>query len=167
MRTHVMVFMLLVATDAANAQWSQQGSKLVGTQGLYPTQGSSVSLSADGNTAIVGGPYDYDANQHPVGAAWVFTRSCGVWSQQGSKLVGTGGSVFGAIQGISVSLSADGNTAIVGGSMIMVTKVQSGCSRERVASGASKAANLSAPVLWVLQIKALQFLFPRTGIQPS
>jgi hypothetical protein len=116
MRTHVMVFMLLVATDAANAQWSQQGSKLVGTQGLYPTQGSSVSLSADGNTAIVGGPYDYDANQHPVGAAWVFTRSCGVWSQQGSKLVGTGGSVFGAIQGISVSLSADGNTAIVGGS---------------------------------------------------
>ncbi len=25
-----------------------------------------------------------------VGAAWVYTRSGGVWSQQGPKLVGTG-----------------------------------------------------------------------------
>jgi hypothetical protein len=49
-----------------------------------------------------------------VGAAWVFTRSGGVWSQQGSKLVGTG-AVGPAGQGRSVALSADGNTAIVGG----------------------------------------------------
>jgi hypothetical protein len=26
----------------------------------------------------------------PTGATWVFTRSNGVWTQQGSKLVGTG-----------------------------------------------------------------------------
>jgi PKD repeat protein len=37
-----------------------------------------------------------------------------VWSQQGSKLVGTG-AVGAAYQGISVALAADGNTAIVGG----------------------------------------------------
>ncbi len=91
--------------------WSQQGPKLVGTGavgGAY--QGRSVALSADGNTAIVGG-YQDDSN---TGAAWVFTRSGGVWSQQGSKLVGTG-AVGQALQGQSVSLSSDGNTAIVGG----------------------------------------------------
>jgi len=28
-----------------------------------------------------------------VGATWIFTRSGGVWTQQGSKLVGTGNTV--------------------------------------------------------------------------
>ena len=74
-----------------------------------PSQGASVAVSADGNTAIVGGPQDSSG----VGAAWVFTRSGGMWTQQG-KLVGTGN--MGASQpGASVSVSADGNTAIVGG----------------------------------------------------
>jgi hypothetical protein len=88
--------------------WSQQ-AKLVGTTN-FADYGLSVSLSADGNTAIVGGPND----NNETGAAWVYTRSGGVWSQQ-AKLVGTG--VVGpyALQGWSVSLSADGKTAIVGG----------------------------------------------------
>ena len=91
--------------------WTQQGSKLVGTGAVGTAdQGCSVALSADGNTAIVGGPGD----NSDAGAAWVFTRSGGVWTQQGSKLVGTG-AVGNADQGISVALSADGNTAIVGG----------------------------------------------------
>jgi hypothetical protein len=92
--------------------WSQQGNKLVGTGAvLYPLQGQQVSLSGDGNTAIVGGPGD---NSH-VGAAWVFTRSGGVWSQLGNKLVGTGAVGSLGEQGIAVSLSSDGNTAMVGG----------------------------------------------------
>jgi len=49
-----------------------------------------------------------------TGAAWVFTRSGGIWRQQGNKLVGTG-AAGSARQGMSVALSADGNTAIVGG----------------------------------------------------
>jgi hypothetical protein len=44
----------------------------------------------------------------------VFTRSSGVWTQQGKKLVGTG-FVGRAHRGMSVALSADGNIAIVGG----------------------------------------------------
>jgi len=48
------------------------------------------------------------------GGVWVYTRSAGAWSQQGSKLVGTG-AVGDACQGVSVAISADGNTAIVGG----------------------------------------------------
>src|SRR5439155_938 len=71
----------------------------------------SVALSADGNTAIVGGRSDNSS----AGATWVFTRSGGVWSQQGSKLVGTGAVGSLVFQGYSVALSADGNTAIVGG----------------------------------------------------
>src|SRR5579864_122985 len=90
--------------------WTQQGSKLVGAGAVgRATQGVSVALSADGNTAIVGGSYD----NLKAGAAWVFTRSGGVWTQRG-KLVGTG-AVGSAAQGCSVALSADGNTAIVGG----------------------------------------------------
>jgi hypothetical protein len=91
--------------------WTQQGNKLVGTGANGAAQqGASVSLSADGNTAIVGGPADSNGQ----GAAWIYTRSGGVWTQQGNKLVGTGAS-GAAQQGASVSLSADGNTAIVGG----------------------------------------------------
>src|SRR5205085_773551 len=92
--------------------WSQQGSKLVGTGAVGNAQeGISVAISADGNTAIVGGSND-NVSQ---GAAWVFTRSGGIWTQQGSKLVGAG-AVGAARQGDSVALSSDGNTAIVGGS---------------------------------------------------
>jgi hypothetical protein len=68
-------------------------------------------MSADGNTAIVGGCYDNTS----VGAAWVYTRSAGIWTQQGNKLVGTGATAGGAYQGGSVSISSDGNTAMVGG----------------------------------------------------
>jgi hypothetical protein len=96
--------------------WTQQGSKLVGTDaGVEAWQGSSVSISADGNTAIVGGLGDSVFQGVHIGAAWVFTRSGNVWTQQGSKLVGTGIAGRMILQGCSVSLSADGNTAIVGG----------------------------------------------------
>jgi PKD repeat protein len=95
-----------------NNIWSQQGSKLVGSGSIGNSyQGRSVSLSADGNTALVGGDQDSSCK----GAVWIFTRSNNIWSQQGSKLVGSG-SIGNSIQGVSVSLSADGNTAIVGGS---------------------------------------------------
>ena len=94
-----------------NGIWTQQGSKLVANDVVGAAwQGYSVGLSADGNTAIVGGPYD-NSN---TGAAWVFTRTNDVWTQQGSKLVGAGAAGT-AVQGYSVALSGDGNTAIVGG----------------------------------------------------
>jgi len=96
----------------SNDVWTQQGGKLVGTGVVGQAgQGISVALSADGNTAIVGGPYDNSR----TGAAWVFTRSGGAWTQQGSKLIGAG-AVGNAAQGVAVALSADGNTAILGGS---------------------------------------------------
>jgi hypothetical protein len=92
--------------------WTQQGSKLVGTGAVGQAEQGFVALSGDGNTAIVGGPRD---NSY-IGAAWVYTRSGGIWTQQGSKLVGTGAVGTLIYQGFSVALSGDGNTAIVGGS---------------------------------------------------
>ncbi|WP_316186622.1 hypothetical protein [Bradyrhizobium sp. SZCCHNRI2014] len=105
--------------------WMQQGPKLVGSGAVGvssprgnrgASQGTSVALSADGNTAIIGGDFDHTSSQDFAdGAAWVFTRTAGVWTQEGPKLVGSG-AVGGAWQGVSVTLSADGNTAMVGGS---------------------------------------------------
>jgi hypothetical protein len=98
----------------SNGIWTQQGPKLIGTgansvNGVGPSQGYSVALSADGNTALIGGPLD-----SPGGAAWMFSRNNGVWTQQGQKLVGDGAN-GPAAQGTSVALSADGNTALIGG----------------------------------------------------
>lgn len=104
--------------------WTQQGPKLVGSDlepvpahGFNGQQGFSVSLSADGNTALVGAPSDYGPvyPSDNTGAARIWTRSGGVWTRQGPKLVGPGGVNASTVQGFSVSLSADGNTAFVGG----------------------------------------------------
>src|SRR5215472_11848699 len=107
------------AAKAERVRSFEQRPKVVGTGAVGSTnQGMSVALSADGNSAIVGGPGDnrWDRSvpfgRGAAGAAWVFTRSGGVWTQQGDKLVSTG-----AMErlGTSVALSADGNIAIVGG----------------------------------------------------
>ena len=69
--------------------------------------GRSTAISDDGNTAIVG-----MANEDSAGAAYIFTRSGTTWTQQ-QKIQASdkqGGDFFG----ISVSISEDGNTAIVG-----------------------------------------------------
>jgi hypothetical protein len=96
--------------NRAGGSWSQQGGKLVGVGAIGNAwQGFSVAISADGSTAIESGLQDND-----TGATWVFTKNAGIWTQQGSKLIGSGGSA-GAYQGYSVALSADGNTAIIGG----------------------------------------------------
>jgi hypothetical protein len=97
--------------------WSQQGGKLVGTGAVgNARQGASVAISADGNTVLVGGILDSSVINSNVGAAWVFTRSGTTWTQQGGKLIGTGGIGPNVYQGDAVALSADGNTAVIGGS---------------------------------------------------
>lgn len=96
--------------------WTQQ-STLQGTGATIPSggvkMGTSVALSADGNTCAFGGPSDGTGTLQ--GATWVFTRSVGVWTQQGSKLFGSGGPPDSNRQGASVALSSDGNTLVIGG----------------------------------------------------
>jgi|GEM_PF-6437008 len=90
----------------------QQGSHLAGSDAIgNANQGFSVAISADGNTAIVGGSDDNNL----MGAAWIYVRSGNTWTQQGSKLVGTGSVGTTVYQGLGVAISADGNTVLVGG----------------------------------------------------
>src|SRR5579859_5134472 len=109
MSFRIGVFFLTLAI--AQAQFVQQGNKLLGSNpsGVGNQQGISVALSSDGTTAIVGAKGDAGG----VGAAWVYTRAGGVWTQQ-AKLVGSAAAGLAA-QGTSVAISGDGNTAIIGG----------------------------------------------------
>ena len=77
----------------------------VGEAGL----GWSVALSSDGNTALIGGPFDSSEE----GAAWVFTRAGSTWTEQ--EKLKANGEVGGAALGEGVALSSDGNTALIGG----------------------------------------------------
>ena len=96
-----------VFTQSGNI-WSEQ-IKLVGTGATgLALQGTSCSISSDGNTLAVGGHRDNSF----IGATWIFVRSEDVWTQQ-DKLVGSG-STSNSNQGISCSLSNDGNTLAVG-----------------------------------------------------
>jgi len=96
----------------AGSVWTLQ--KMLSPAGLaeFSYFGESVSLSADGNTALIGG----DGDSSGKGAAWVYVRSGSTWQAQGAKLTGAGESGPGAF-GLSAALSADGNTAVIGGAV--------------------------------------------------
>ena len=91
--------------------WSEQQKLTASDAEAGDIFGCSVSLSSDGNTAIVGA-YGEDAGGNNAGAAYVFVRSGGVWSEQ-QKLTASDAQADDWF-GYSVSLSSDGNTAIVG-----------------------------------------------------
>jgi Secretion system C-terminal sorting domain/FG-GAP repeat len=105
----ILVLMGILIPDILFAQYTQQGLKLVGQGAVGNARQGSVSISSDGNTAIIGGWYD----NNTAGAAWIFTRNNGAWTQQGSKLVGLGTDQYSQF-GWSVAISSDGNTAIMG-----------------------------------------------------
>jgi hypothetical protein len=68
---------LLLSSQLALAQFTQQGQKLVGTGAVGgANQGQSVAVSGDGNTSLVGGPEDNSG----TGGAWVYTRSNGEYA---------------------------------------------------------------------------------------
>jgi len=96
--------------------WSQQGEKLTGNEtGEEALFGFSVALSGDGNTAMIGGPHDGSvAGRWPYGAVWTFKRSGEAWSQVSEKLTFSRNPGEWAGFGSSVSLSEDGETALVG-----------------------------------------------------
>ena len=139
--------------------------------------GTSVALSADGNTLAVGALYEdgaktgvthgapdetaapNDALTTGSGAVYVFTRSAALWTQQAYvKASNTGDSdLFGA----SLALSADGNTLAVGAyqESSANTGVTPGAPSETDApnsalgsgSGAAYVFTRSAAALWTQQ----------------
>ncbi len=114
------------AFKRSGTTWSEQ-QKLTGAGGESEGQfGTSLALSADGNTALIGSPDEYrvirSKGVYGAGAVYPFLRKGSTWALQGERLTGTeevypeqfaviNGSAFGD----SLALSADGNTAIIGG----------------------------------------------------
>jgi hypothetical protein len=107
-----------VATNAGAAYiftrsgstWSQQAKIQSGDVELSDNFGTSVSISGDGNTVIVGAPLE-DTGATSAGAAYIFIRSGTSWTQQ-AKIQSSDvqqADYFGQ----SVSISGDGNTVIV------------------------------------------------------
>jgi hypothetical protein len=105
-----------------NGTWAQQGGKLTGSGALGSAAafGIGAGLSFDGNTAVVSGFNDNSPmGNFGAGAAWVFTRSNGQWSQQ-VKLVapdtvsGTA-TTNGSALGLTAAMSQDGNTVVATG----------------------------------------------------
>src|SRR3954454_3310662 len=104
-----------VFSPNARGGWPHRGVRLTvrGTAGFNPYVGNSLGLSRDGRTLLIGAESDFSG----VGAAWVFRRHGGRWSQDGRKLLardeaGPGAGNFAS----SLALPGDGNTEIIGGS---------------------------------------------------
>jgi hypothetical protein len=107
----------------SGSAWTQQAYVKASNTGAGDHFGSSIALSADGNTLAVGAPEE-DSNATGVGgnqsdnsadysgAAYLFTRSGSTWSQQ--AYVKASNTELGDQFGFSVALSADGNTLAVG-----------------------------------------------------
>ncbi len=73
--------------------------------------GASVSISSDGNTAIVGAPYAQNESMVSSGAVYIYRWDGNNWNE--TKLISSNGADRDDF-GISVSISADGSVAIVG-----------------------------------------------------
>jgi Ca2+-binding RTX toxin-like protein len=99
--------------DWSGSAWVQRGGVLPGDGATYDYFGSSVSLSADGFAAIVGGALDDVGANSDQGSARVFDWTGNAWVQRGGALTSSDGAADDFF-GYSVSLSADGLTAIVG-----------------------------------------------------
>jgi trimeric autotransporter adhesin len=114
----VYVFTRSVAT------WTQQAYVKASNTEADDGFGSSVALTGDGNTLVVGAPGEdsagtgingtlqADNSASAAGASYVFTRSGATWTQQAYVKASNAGT--GDQFGVSVAVSSDGNTLAVG-----------------------------------------------------
>jgi hypothetical protein len=105
--------------------WSQQAYVKASNAGNQDKFGWSMALSGDGNTLAVGARHEYsnatgidgdESNNDALeaGAAYVFVREQGAWSQQ--AYIKASNTDADDEFGFSVALSGDGNTLAVGAS---------------------------------------------------
>jgi hypothetical protein len=108
-------YMISNGWSGGAAIFTRQDSNWIQQAVLNPTNsigqsraGTSVAISADGNTAVIGAPLDNDS----AGAAWIFNRTGNTWTQQAKITDNT--LTASAFLGSAVSMSSDGNTCILG-----------------------------------------------------
>jgi hypothetical protein len=109
---HNTIGAVYVFTRSGTA-WTQQAELTDGDSGTFDDFGTTVAMS--GSTAVVGA---LQKNSF-TGAAYVFTRSRGVWSQPTELTAadGVSGGVFGqsvAVSGSTVLVGADGHNSNAG-----------------------------------------------------
>ena len=95
--------------DWTGVVWLQRGSDIDG-EAAGDLSGYSVSLSSDGNTVAIGA-FSNDGNEGESGHTRVYAWTGAIWLQRGSDI---DGEAAGDESGISVSLSADGDTVAIG-----------------------------------------------------
>jgi hypothetical protein len=132
-----------VYTRPAGA-WSQQAYVKASNTGAGDQFGTSVTLSGDGSALAVGAPLEASSgtgvNSTPdesaagAGAAYVYARGGGAWSQQAYvKASNTGaGDNFGT----AVTVSGDGNTLAVGAPFENSSGTGIGSTPDEAATGA-------------------------------
>jgi hypothetical protein len=96
-----------------NDSFRQLGNKILLTEGKAKDYfGTSVALSADGYTCIIGAPrYDGDTGSNSGGAKILTLSANNEWVQKGAII---SGAAAGDSAGTSVDISEDGNTIAVG-----------------------------------------------------
>jgi len=91
------------------AAWVRVGADLDG-EAFFDQAGSSVAMSSDGSTVVIGAPHS-DGNGASAGHARVYHWTGAVWVQVGADLDGEA-----ALDqaGRSVAMSSDGSTVVIG-----------------------------------------------------
>jgi Bacterial Ig-like domain (group 3)/FG-GAP repeat len=97
---------------ASAATWVQQSEISVSDGGTGDHLSTSVALSADGSTAVVGAPGHRVRRARAAGAAYVFRLSAGSWTQEAELEAPR--ALAGDSFATSVAVSSNGTTAIVG-----------------------------------------------------
>ena len=102
-----------VFARAADGSWSHQAHLLAPDASGGDRLGAALALSPDGDTALVGAPYDNTAGGTGAGSLHAFTRAGdGSWSHQAQLLAP--GAIVSEGFGSAVAFFAAGDAAIVG-----------------------------------------------------
>ena len=101
-------FVLLLEAPYASAQTLNEIAKLLDSNG-EASDGFGTSVAVDGDTAVIGA-LQADGNVGGTGAAFVFLRNAGVWTEQ-AKLSAIDGA---ASDGFGGSVALDGDTVVIG-----------------------------------------------------
>ena len=101
-------FVLLLEAPYASAQTLNEIAKLLDSNG-EASDGFGTSVAVDGDTAVIGA-LQADGNVGGTGAAFVFLRNAGVWTEQ-AKLSAIDGA---ASDGFGGSVALEGDTVVIG-----------------------------------------------------
>jgi hypothetical protein len=112
--------------DWNGASWVQRGADIDG-EAVGDESGSSVAISGDGNTVVIGAPFNDPTGLSPgTGHVRVYDWNGATWVQRGADI---DGEAAGDQSGSSVAMSGDGGTVAIGAPFNDGTGVDAGHTR--------------------------------------